>query len=323
MDLKALKITLLLAILLTGIRLNAQDYNAAANAYNEGVAMYKVDPYSSIVSFENCIKICEQVGDTTEDIKLKSLQTLAMLYTMKADSLLTKEKNINQSLIASRLAVKYAEDCFNEGMAVKAKNLIIYAYSKMGSEFYGKGDYDNAILAFDSLLMIDPGHLNTLYNKALTYKKLNNSEKFAETIDTYIGKGTDQGENTKVDAAKKLAYDYFRIAGSKANQANKQPEALSLLTTAMKYGEDGDIHYQFANIYNKQKKYTEAAENASKGLELETETTPDGKAKYYYELGVAQSGNNETAKACESFKNSMYGPFLEASKAQRTNLKCQ
>jgi hypothetical protein len=38
---------------------------------------------------------------------------------------------------------------------------------------------------------------------------------------------------------------------------------------------------------------------------------------------MAQAGKGQTAEACESFKNSMYGPFAEPSKAQRTNLKCK
>jgi hypothetical protein len=62
--------------------------------------------------------------------------------------------------------------------------------------------------------------------------------------------------------------------------------------------------------------------NAQKGLDMETGAA-EAKAKFYYQLGVAQAGKLENAKACESFKNAMYGAFLEASKAQRTNLKCQ
>ena len=162
----------------------------------------------------------------------------------------------------------------------------------------------------------------SIYNKALIYKGLDIAPKFTESIDLYIEKLKPAGDTVKIEQARKIARDYFRIAGGKANQANKLADALNSLNLASKYGVDKNIYYQFANVYNKQKKFAVAAENAQKGLALET-GTPEDKAKFYYELGSAQAGKGETANACESFKNSMFGPFLQASKAQRTNMKCQ
>jgi hypothetical protein len=46
----------------------------------------------------------------------------------------------------------------------------------------------------------------------------------------------------------------------------------------------------------------------------------EAKAKFYFQLGLAQAGIGQTADACAFFQNSMYGPFAEPSKAQRTNL---
>ena len=49
----------------------------------------------------------------------------------------------------------------------------------------------------------------------------------------------------------------------------------------------------------------------------------EAKAKFYFQLAMAQAGKGQTADACASFKNAMYGAFAEPSKVQRTNLKCQ
>jgi hypothetical protein len=49
----------------------------------------------------------------------------------------------------------------------------------------------------------------------------------------------------------------------------------------------------------------------------------EAKAKFYYQLAVAQAGKGQTAEACASFKNAVYGPFAEPAKAQMKNLKCQ
>jgi hypothetical protein len=75
-------------------------------------------------------------------------------------------------------------------------------------------------------------------------------------------------------------------------------------------------------VYNKKKNFDSAAEYAKKGLDLETGAA-EAKAKYWFQLGLAQAGKGQTTDACASFKNSMFGAFLEGSKAERKNLKCE
>ena len=111
-------------------------------------------------------------------------------------------------------------------------------------------------------------------------------------------------------------------AGSQANQAEKLDDALALLNKAAKYGDDKDLFYYFADVYNKKKEFNKGAEYANKGLALET-TDGEPKAKFYFQLGMAQAGKGQTAEACASFKNSVFGPFAEPSKVQMKNLKCQ
>jgi tetratricopeptide (TPR) repeat protein len=119
-----------------------------------------------------------------------------------------------------------------------------------------------------------------------------------------------------------MAIEYFRGAGSRANKAEKLDDALALLNKAAKYGQDKDVYYYFADVYNKQKKFDLGAENAQKGLDLEKGEAP-AKAKFYFQLAMAQAGKGMKTEACASFKNAMFGPFVEPSKVQRTNLKCQ
>jgi tetratricopeptide (TPR) repeat protein len=201
------------------------------------------------------------------------------------------------------------------------QKIMVQAYTTKGSAYFSSNENEKAISVFDSVLAINPNHLPSIFNKALIYNKLDDSQKFGETIDLYIEKLRENGDTTKIAQPKKLALDYYRIAGGKANQVNNLNEAITLLNIAYKYGADKNLYYQFASVYNKQKKFTDAAENAQKGLDLETGST-EAKAKFYYELGTAQAGLGKTADACESLKNAMYGPFLQAAKAQRTNMKC-
>ena len=95
-----------------------------------------------------------------------------------------------------------------------------------------------------------------------------------------------------------------------------------MLNKAAKYGDNKDLFYYFADVYNKQKNFSNGAEYANKGLTLETGDA-EAKAKFYFQLGLAQEGKGQIPEACASFKNSMYGAFAEPSKVQRTNLKCK
>lgn len=203
-----------------------------------------------------------------------------------------------------------------------SKKILINGYYKLATDYFSANDYDNAMLAFDSVLALNSDHIASIYNKALIYRNRDDADSYEQTIDLFLGKLDPVKDADKATQAKGSALEYFRAAGSKANSANNLDEALTLLTRAAKYGDDKTLFYFFADVYNKQSNFSEGAAFAQKGLDLETGDAED-KAMFYYQLAVAQVGQGNTAAACESFKNAQYGPFAEAAKAQRTNLKCE
>ena len=300
----------------------AQVKNDAIKVFNEGVELMKANDPRAIESFESCIKVCEQVGDSANDIKAKAVKVLPDLYYQKAFDLLTVDKKVNESLSAAKKALEIANKYGDTKTKENSQKLMIQAYSTMATTFVNSKENAKAIQAYDSVLMINPEHMPSIYNKALIYKAQDNAPKFEETIDLYLEKLKPAGDTVKIEQTRKIARDYFRIAGSKANQGNKLADALALMNKASKYGTDKNVYYQFASVYNKQKKFTLASENAQKGLALET-GKPEDKAKFYFELAEAQNNLGKKTDACTSYQNAMYGPFVEAAKAQRTNLKCQ
>jgi tetratricopeptide (TPR) repeat protein len=323
MNLVAIKRITGLLIIFTGLQVSlfAQNINDAINAFNESVNLMKTDPVSAIGSFENCIKVCEQVGDSANDIKSKAIKVLPDLYYQKASDLLLVDKKINESISASKKAIAVAEKYEDTAVVENVNKIMIQAYSAMGSSLAAT-EPDKAIMAYDSALAINPRHQASLYNKALIYRKTNNADKFGQTIDLYIAELKPDQEEPKIQQANKVALDFYRAAGGKANQANKLAEALGLLNTSLKYGTDKTVYYYFADIYNKLKKYPDAAINAQKGLDMETGDA-EAKAKFYFQLGLAQKGKGDTAAACETFTNALFGQFAAAAKAERTNLKCK
>ena len=199
---------------------------------------------------------------------------------------------------------------------------MVQGYYNLGNEFFTNKDYEHALLAFDSLLVINPDYINAIYNKALVFRSQNNTVAFEENIDLFLEKVRISNDSVKIKQASKVALEYFRASGSQANQANKLDEAIVMLNKAAKYGDDKDLFYYFADVYNKQKNFDSGTEYAQKGLALETGSA-EAKAKFYFQLALAQAGKGQTTDACATFKNAMYGAFAEPSKAQRTNLKCK
>jgi tetratricopeptide (TPR) repeat protein len=313
---------ILVASVITGASLNAQVRNDVIKFYNDGAKAMQTDPKAAITAFENVITLSDKVGETAADLRQKAVQVLPGLYVKIASATLTDKKPALETIKAAKSAAAVAEKYGSATGKENAGKVLLQGYYLMGTDFFTRKDYENALKAFDSLLLINPGYTAAIYNKALVYRSQNNSGAFEETIDLFLGKLESGKDDEKAKQASSLALEYFRAAGSQANQANKSDEALALLNKAAKYGDDKDLFYYFSDVFNKQKNYDSGAEYAKKGLALETGAA-EAKAKYYFQLGLAQAGKGQTANACASFKNAMYGPFAEPSKTQRTNMKCQ
>jgi len=305
-----------------GISLNAQDRNEVIKYYNDGAKAMQTDIPAAIKAFETVITLSDQVGETANDLKQKAVQVLPGLYYKLAAAAYNEKKPATEIIAASKTSYAMAEKYGSATYKDNSNKILVNGYYKMATEFFSANDYVNAMLAFDSVLTLNPNHIASIYNKALIYKNQDNADAFEETIDLFLSKLDPEKDAEKALQAKGVALEYFRSAGSKANAANKLDEALALLNRAAKYGDDKTLFYFFADVFNKKNNFASGAEYAQKGLELETGDA-EAKAMFYYQLAVAQVGKGETSAACASFKNALYGPFAEAAKAQRTNMKCE
>ncbi|MBK7710666.1 MAG: hypothetical protein IPJ37_06790 [Bacteroidales bacterium] len=313
---------MLIVSFILGANLSAQTRNDVVNAYNEGAKAMQTDPKTAIEAFEKVVVLSDQVGETATDLKQKAVQVLPGLYVKAASGTVSEKKPAPEIIKAAKNAAAAAEKYGSTASKENAMKILVQGYYNMGTDYFTKKDYPNALLAFDSLLVINPGYLNAIYNKALIARSQNNAPAFEENIDLFLEKVKSNNDSVKVKQASKLALEYFRASGSQANQANKLDDAITMLNKAAKYGDDKDLFYFFADVYNKQKNFDSGAEYAQKGLALET-GSPEAKAKFYFQLALAQAGKGQNPEACASFKNAMYGPFAEPSKAQRANMKCQ
>lgn len=307
---------------ISGTNLNAQSRNDVIKVYNEGAKAVQTDLQAAIASFENVINLSDQVGETTADLKEKAIKILPGLYYKVAYNALNEKKPAPQIIQAAKKAIAESEKYGSTSNKDNAGKILVQAYNIMATDYFSKNDYVNSLITFDSLLAINPDYTTAIYNKALIYIKQDSAMAFEETIDILIEKLKSGNDEERVKQASKMSLEYFRAAGSQADQAGKLDEALALLNKAAKYGDDKDLFYYFADVYNKQKNFDSGAVYAQKGLELESGDT-EVKAKFYFQLGLALEGKGLTADACDSFRNASFGAFAEASKTKRTNLKCE
>ena len=318
-SIKIAGILVLAAIL--GQNLNAQERNDVIIFYNEGAKAMQTDPPAAIEAFENVITLSDKVGETADDLREKAVKVLPGLYFKVAYKLLNDKNPATEIIQASKKAAAASEKYGSSTNKSNSEKVLVQAYNMMASDYFSENDYANALVTFDSLLAINPDYLNAIYNKAMIYVKQDSADAFEATIDSFIAKVKSANDEEKIQMSSKMALEYFRAAGSRAVQSDDLDEALLLLNKAAKYGDDKDLFYYFADVHNKQKNFDLGAENSQKGLDLETGDAV-AKAKFYFQLGLAQEGKGQIAEACDSFKNSSFGAFAEPSKIQRSNLKC-
>ncbi len=315
-------VSLLVLVVFSTTIIKAQGRNDVVKIYNEGAEAVKTDPKAAIADFEKVVSMAKQVGDSAADLSSQAIKVLPSLYYKVAADAYNGKKPVPEIIEAAKNAAAAGVKYDNASVKQNSDIILVNAYSRMASDYFSKSDYKNALATFDSILTVSPGNSSALYNKALIFLNQNSSDDFEKTIDEYINKMKAANDDAKVKQASTLALGYFRAAASKADQANKLDEALSLLNKAAKYGDDKDVFYYFAEVYNKQKDYDKGLDYGQKGLTLETGDAT-AKAKFYFQIALAQEGKGQTTEACESFKNASYGVFAAPSKAKRANLKCK
>ena len=289
-------------MLTTTLNLKGQTKKEAADAYNLGVAAQTNNNLdSAIIYFTNSIALATKVGDDASDVLNAATAQLPGIYYKKAVAAY-KAKNYEDAISLGKLTIKVAEQYKNESKISGGEKILVLSYNSIGNSLSGKNDFQNAVKYYDSALLIDPFNVKASFNKAICYSKLDDQDKFVMAVDSTIAKA--KGDTSLIGKCKILAFDFFLKKGESYNLAGKLTDALQEFTLALNYKSDKNLMYQFADVYNKQKKYDEAITSAQKGLDLETGDA-NAKAKFYYEIALAQVGKGDKDNACDSFKNQL------------------
>lgn len=293
----------------------------AALYFNQSIELMKIDLPLAIEKLDSCLLICNVLGDSALEIRAKAEPFICDLNLRYAGDLFYNQKLREKAVVAARYTLSLCEKYNNEEIGNRTKKLLGQIYSSLGSGYFSEKAYDKAVVAFDSAYYFDSGLYTMLLNKAIAYRALKNLNAFIENIDKFIVFAAQENDSAQVKKAQKMAIEFLRAEGSRANAQNKAKEAEGLLIKALSYGEDKDVYYYLADVSTKLKKYKDAIDYAQKGLGMETGSAED-KAKYHYVLGTAYLALGKKDDACAAFKNAAFGKFAQAAKAQITNNKC-
>jgi len=299
-----------------------QSVEDATNAYNQGVALASTDLAKAVEQLIQAADIATKAGEAGNDIKKLAESQIPMLQYNYATSLY-KDKKLDESIAnfihAREYAVKYNDD----GIKAKTTDLLPKLYFSKGNSDLKDGKNESALDNFDKSIEFDSTFAKGYLGKGLVYKKMDKFAEMKSTLDKAIETGNKTADEKSVATAQKLMADeYLRNANDAFKKGNNN-EVVAQLDESMKYVDSNvEVFYLYALAYNKMSKFDEALTSCEKGLALE-ENTPAKQARFYFEMGIAQSGKGDNGTACSSFKKAAIGPLAESANYQiKTVLKC-
>ena len=271
------------------LMLSSQTINEAGEVFNEGVKLKDTDVNAAIIKFNDCINICEKLGDEGIGLKINAENALPPLY-YKVAMELYKEKKYIEAVKAFEEASVIAGKYSNAKLKNKADNIIPKLYAVVGNNYLKEKDFDNAMLNYNKAIELDSNSLKGHFGKAVIYKKNGDNENTKAELDKIIKIGP--ADNKVVVKATNTAIKHFQVLGGKSIQQKKYDEGIEYLDTSLTYGETAKTYYYISVANNAKQNWKEATEAANKALELDT----DGKMKTQINVEIENAKKGMEAK---------------------------
>jgi tetratricopeptide (TPR) repeat protein len=310
-------------LLISSLTAFSQSKEEAIKLFNEALEIAKANNFDGAISKMNaCVDMCEKLGSDGADTKAEAVKRLPKFYFQKAAGIL-KEKNLDRAIIAfeetKRIAAKYGD----KEIEKKAGELMPQLHYNKGNELFKAGDNTGALAQYEIAINLDANYAKAYYGKGLVFKKLDDVEKMLEAMDKAIEVASQRKDDATLRSAESTARDILVFKGAKATESKQYGEAVRLLKRALQYDQNfADTYFRLAEAYNKQALFKDAIEAGNKALELEKGGKTQS-AKIYFELGEAYKGLGNFERACEAYKNSAFGPFLQSANHMiEHELKC-
>lgn len=318
-----IKVFVFVFSLITGIGNSfAQTKNEAVEAYNVGLSMMKTDPEAALESLNKAIEISEQLGAEGEETREMAEALIPGIHYQMGVNLY-KEKKLQEAAEQFEKTVEVAEEYGDTQTKQKAERIVPQLYFAVGNGLYKADEYDSALVYFDKATEANPSYEKAYFGKALTYRKMEDTEKFLEAIDNTIEAALQSNKGQIATKAEETARDYLLLRGQKAVQEKSYGEAAGMLDKVVVYDPDSkEAFYLLGLSHNALENWDKSMKAINKAIDLET-GTGDDLAKLYYELGTAYYGMGDKEAACEAYSKAAVGGYKESAEYQMEHVvKC-
>ncbi len=287
----------------------AQSREDAITKFNEGFVLFNEqgDFLAAIEKFKETIVIADEVGSEADDIRERAVGQIPRLAFMHAAQLV-RERQLEEAIDAFQEASRLAERFEDEQLLRRARSNLPLLHLNLGNQLFRNEQNEAAIEQYQKAIELNPSYVSAYYQMGLVYRRLGELDMALENFDTAIDLAREAGDQENLERSQRAARDYLVFLASEQIEEEYYNRALDLLNRAAGYGESASMHYRFAEVYNNQRRYSDARASAERALELETGGRLD-RARIYFELGLAHKGLENTQSACSAFRNAMVGDF--------------
>ena len=289
--------------------IQAQSREDAITKFNEGFALFNEqgDFVGAIEKFKETIVIADEVGAEANDIRERAVGQIPRLAFMNAAQYV-RERNLQEAVNAFEEAIRLAETYDDEQTLRRVRGNLPPLHLNIGNQYFRNERNEEALEQYRRAIELNPSYVSAYYQKGLVYRRLNDIDRALENFDVSIDLAREADDQESVERSQRAARDYLVFLASEQIDEEYFSRALDLLNRAAGYGESASLHYRFAEVYNNQRRYSDALTSAQRALELETGGRAD-RARIYFELGLAHKGLENTQAACDAFRNAMVGDF--------------
>ncbi len=289
--------------------IQAQSREDAITKFNEGFALFNEqgDFVGAIEKFKETIVIADEVGAEANDIRERAVGQIPRLAFMNAAQYV-RERNLQEAVNAFEEAIRLAETYDDEQTLRRVRGNLPPLHLNIGNQYFRDERNEEALEQYRRAIELNPSYVSAYYQKGLVFRRLNDIDRALENFDVSIDLAREADDQESVERSQRAARDYLVFLASEQIDEEYFSRALDLLNRAAGYGESASLHYRFAEVYNNQRRYSDALTSAQRALELETGGRAD-RARIYFELGLAHKGLENTQAACDAFRNAMVGDF--------------
>ncbi len=311
------------ALFVGSAALMGQTKEEATKSFNEGAALVSENPAGAITALEKAVQLATAVGADADDVKKQAVEVLPNLYLQVANTFL-KNKEYEAAIKAFDATVKAGEKYGNSEVVTKSNSAVAQIYFAQAVAAMKEKKFDETIALFDKVLAVDKENTDAALYKAEAFRATGKFDESTAVSEALFKSATEKGDTVLAAKVKKSASSAYLAKGFGLFKEKKAAEAITALEKSLEYGETVEAYNALAQICNAAKQYDKTIAAATKALELTKSATPQNKAGMNYQLAVAYQAKGNTAKACEAYKNAMYGAYAEQAKYQcETVLKCK